>query len=278
MDHTSLPRDSFAKALERFEVLRCLPYEEKVAWTWDFVEDAIRRYKGRVGVSCSFGKDSMVVTYLAREVDPDIPIFWANTGVEFRETVRFAREVEKEWNLNLIECKPIKHFWRCVKEYGFPWPRRAYKYNASKMGSGSPRCCYYMKERPLQIAMMDKGVEASFLGLNWNESYQRCLTIIKYGPEYYNKTFRYWKLLPIAYWTEEEVWRFTRERGIPVNPRYGMGERRIGCLTCTGYLGGRKDMARHHPRLFVAVLKMMREMGDPRGIQAAQEEYGGGIL
>lgn len=36
---------------------------------------------------------------------------------------------------------------------------------------------------------------------------------------------------PILEWTEEDVWAFLRERGLPVNPCYG-NHKRVGCVFC----------------------------------------------
>ncbi len=137
-------------------------YEEKIEYTKKIIKKAYNEFGKKLSVSCSFGKDSTVVLYLAREIYPDIPVLWANTGVEFPETVKFARKLTKEWDLNLIEIKPIKTFWECVKEYGFPWPRKAKMKNGYK-APGTPRCCYYMKEKPLKDKIHELGIKATGL-------------------------------------------------------------------------------------------------------------------
>jgi len=48
--------------------------EDKVEHAKQLIEDAVRNYP-RIAVASSFGKDSMVTVHLAREVEPDIPIF-----------------------------------------------------------------------------------------------------------------------------------------------------------------------------------------------------------
>ncbi len=112
----------------------------------------------RPTISCSFGKDSMVLLDLVREVyyklknqieemqedtefmaswnelvseglvdplsEPVAPvIIFFNTGVEFPEHLEFAREQmqklrEEGWEV--IEKKPKTTFWKVVKESGFP--------------------------------------------------------------------------------------------------------------------------------------------------------------
>lgn len=57
-------------------------------------------------VACSFGKDSIVTLYLLLEQDKNIKVVYNNTGVEFRETLNFAKQLISEWNLNYVELHP----------------------------------------------------------------------------------------------------------------------------------------------------------------------------
>ena len=41
------------------------------------------------------------------------------------------------------------------------------------------------------------------------------------------------KLNPLAEWSEEEVWEYVRERGVPYHPLYDRGYTSIGCAPCT---------------------------------------------
>jgi len=74
----------------------------------DLIKQAIERYGEHISVSCSFGKDSMVVLHMALQVDPNIKVVFFNTGVEFPETIRLKNRLKDEWNLNLYETTPYK--------------------------------------------------------------------------------------------------------------------------------------------------------------------------
>jgi len=237
-------------------------YEEKIKYTRSIIRKAYEEFGDRLSVSCSFGKDSVLVLYFAREVYPDIPVLWANTGVEFPETVKFARKLAEEWNLNLIEVKPIKTFWQCVKEYGFPWPRKVKTRDGYK-APGTPRCCYYMKEKPLANKIHELGIKATLTGLTWDESYNRKWALIKNGDWFFSKKRGYWFIHPIAYWNSYEVWKFIEENSIPLNPLYEKAER-IGCMTCTAHFGWEKQMAALTPGIYKLIMRKMRELGDPR--------------
>jgi phosphoadenosine phosphosulfate reductase len=39
-------------------------------------------------------------------------------------------------------------------------------------------------------------------------------------------------LNPIIDWSSDDVWDFIKERGIPFNPLYNCGHKRVGCIAC----------------------------------------------
>ncbi len=238
------------------------PYEKKLEYTRDLIKKAYREFGSKLSVSCSFGKDSLVVLALAREVYPDIPVLFANTGVEFPQTIRFKNWLVKEWNLNLIETRPVKPFWKIVNESGFPWPRKV-KIGNKMVAPGTPRCCRLLKEVPLRNAIREHGIEATMIGLTYDESYQRKWAIIRKGDKYFPKKDGYWKIYPIAYWNASEVWRFIRENNLPINPAYEKVDR-VGCLPCTAHIGWEEQIARVNPALYRLIMWKMREFGDPR--------------
>ncbi|MFV8161103.1 phosphoadenosine phosphosulfate reductase family protein [Mycobacterium sp. 134] len=51
-------------------------------------------------VSWSGGKDSTVVVDLARQVDPNVPVVFYDSGLQFPETLDYLADRADEWNLN----------------------------------------------------------------------------------------------------------------------------------------------------------------------------------
>lgn len=51
---------------------------------------------------------------------------------------------------------------------------------------------------------------------------------------------------PIVYWTDSDVWTFTRQRGIPYCSLYDEGYKRLGCIGCP--MGGSKQQAQQFAR------------------------------
>lgn len=56
-------------------------------------------------VLCSFGKDSLLLLALAREVRPDINVIWYRESAT-PEIIQFARSVIREWRLNVYSYWP----------------------------------------------------------------------------------------------------------------------------------------------------------------------------
>lgn len=52
-------------------------------------------------VPFSGGKDSLVVLSLARAVDPEVPVVFFDSGLEFPETYAYVNDLAAQWRLNL---------------------------------------------------------------------------------------------------------------------------------------------------------------------------------
>ena len=55
-----------------------------------------------LAVLSSFGKDSMLLLWLVRQIRPDTPVLWFRTG----QDERFAKRVIREWNLTTFSWAP----------------------------------------------------------------------------------------------------------------------------------------------------------------------------
>jgi len=229
----------------------------------DLIRESIERYDDKIIVACSFGKDSLVVLHLALKYKPDIKVVFNNTGIEFPETIKFKNKIKKLWKLNLIETEPYKDmtFWKCLDKYGLPTAR------GGKKKHHSPRCCYYLKEKPALLLYKKLKIKAILTGITRWESRVRNLVFHKYnnlknsedmpigtcGQRYFSKTWGIWKIHPIMDWKEKKVWNYIRKHKLPVNPVYnkwGGIHKRVGCLPCTAYLDWEKTLSKSHPKLF----------------------------
>ena len=72
----------------------------KIEHAKDIMRESIEKYPN-IAVACSFGKDSMVVVDVARQVDPNIPIFAIMTPHKPPETFEYLVRMNSEMNLNV---------------------------------------------------------------------------------------------------------------------------------------------------------------------------------
>jgi 3'-phosphoadenosine 5'-phosphosulfate sulfotransferase (PAPS reductase)/FAD synthetase len=235
------------------------PFEEKLEESHKLIICKLK--EGLPCISCSFGKDSMAVLHLVRLYNPKVPVVFNNTNIQWPETYEFRDQIKKEWNLKVFETRPIKTFWNIGKEYGLPdgskWKRRKGKDNSMD------RCCWYLKHLPMRRFMKSFGFNYAFSGVTAVESRQRMLTACQYGSSYFAKRDGYFKVNPIAYWTQEEVWRFTKEENIPINPAYkNHGLTRLGCMFCTAYKDWREILEKNNPKMIPILEKFMTVGGN----------------
>jgi len=216
------------------------PFEEKLKRARQLIRFFCNFFPKHSVVSCSFGKDSTVVLYLVRDLNPHISVIFNNTGVQFKETYDFKKKLVDEWDLNLIETKPIKTFWEVADKYGLPDGKKK-----------SDTCCYYLKEVPYRKVLKKYGFTADFTGITVLESRNRMFHICERGQAYFSRKDNIMKIHPIAFWTPREVWEFISRESIPVNPAYKKyGLERLGCVPCTSHKFWREHMAKVNPKLY----------------------------
>jgi len=216
------------------------------------IKKALDLFGDGAAVSCSFGRDSTVVLHQAIQIEPRIKVIFCNTGIEHRETLELKDLLSKEWDLNLIETNPVKDFWECIREYGLPLSR------TEKGSSGKPKCCWYLKELPFLQACKEHGIRANLTGLKIVDSRYRKYTILQRGQYYFRKTRgEIWQFHPIAFWSNEDILRYYKERSLRVPIK-------SGCLPCTAYQGWRKHLEVEHPRMFEIITELYSREGRGR--------------
>ena len=75
-------------------------FVQKVDAARQLVATAVTTHS-KICVGCSFGKDSMVTLHIVRTVRADLPVVCVMADTEFEETYAFAKQVERDWNLDL---------------------------------------------------------------------------------------------------------------------------------------------------------------------------------
>ena len=236
-------------------------FDSKLLQTQGIVANWIRSCPPeKQAVGFSGGKDSTVVLQLvmgaASAFLPEgsfqkISVVFENTGVEYPETVKFVHDLQKQWGFNLIELKPEKTFWQCVKEAG------RYPVGKSVRGKNTDKCCVELKEKPMTRAIKEFGFEVLYDGITALESRNRMIRGSIDGTCHFAQRWNVQKVHPILYWGEPEVWRYIGMMHIPTNPIYSMGARRCGCMVCTAHKGWEDELSQTNPKMLRKILKDM---------------------
>lgn len=93
---------------------QALPLRAKAHMSMARIREWYEYWHGDVCVSFSGGKDSTVLANLVHELYPDVPLVFANTGLEYPEIQAFARKMGAEF------VRPKMSFSEVISKYGYP--------------------------------------------------------------------------------------------------------------------------------------------------------------
>jgi len=224
------------------------PFDEKLARTKQLIKLFANRPQSCM--SCSFGKDSMVVLFLTLQENPKIPVVFENTLIEFPETLALMRRLEGDLNLVVLRPQSGCNFWQLNDMI----TAKGFKRDDGRKHSNI--CCYHLKEKPFALWRKATSIQMSLTGVTACESRHRMFVACTKGMEYYSHRDGCHKVHPILYWTPQDVWDFTKDNGIPINEAYGKyGLNRIGCMWCMSHHGWREQVARINPRVYAYMLE-----------------------
>src|SRR5262249_39151455 len=66
------------------------------------VRSTLEEAKGRACFTCSFQAEDIVVLHLLRQVQPEIPVLFLDTGYHFSALLRYRDQLVKSWRINLV--------------------------------------------------------------------------------------------------------------------------------------------------------------------------------
>lgn len=247
-----------------------LPLNAKISMTKMRIRQWEVLYGGDVYVSFSGGKDSTVLLHIARQIYPDIPAVYCDTGLEYPELREFVKTID-----NVTWLKPAMNFRKVIEKYGYPLISKetSQKINEARhthseklrrlrlYGEGHPqskipekwkplidapfevshKCCSVMKKAPFKKYEKETG-QHPIVATMAEESELRKQSWIKYGCNAFNAKRPMSR--PMSFWTEQDVLEYLRTYDVPYCSVYGdiiedengnlktTGCSRTGCMFC----------------------------------------------
>lgn len=186
------------------------PLEQAEAVIAEIVE---RFGADRLALAASWQKETAVLVDLVQRLAPAARIFTLDTGVLFPHSYAVWREVEKRYGIKVEAWKGewVDGLWAVEPD----------------------RCCNLRKVVPLSAALAD--ADCWITGLRREQSPERADT-----PEFaWDDRHGLYKAVPLATWSERDVWQYIFDRDLPYNKLHDEGYSSIGCTHCTQAGSGR---------------------------------------
>ena len=240
--------------------------ESKIIQSKYLIKQAVSEFGlDKVYISYSGGKDSTVLSHIAKSMYPDILHIFANTTNEYPETIQHIRWEKEENKTNIITVIPkdshgeVWTFKKVVEYYGYPMyskrisnairtyrhalsvrtkqnsldyiNRNFKKYSKYKELPISDKCCDKLKKEPLRRKAKELGLKCSIIGILASESYQREKDWLEYGCNVFHER-KDNQSRPLAFWTDDDIKEYIEKYNVKISKLYEMGYTRNGCMYC----------------------------------------------
>lgn len=182
---------------------------------------AVRTFGSRFAVTSSMA-DAVLVDLVARTA-PGTDVLFVDTGYHFTETITMRDAVAATYRgrVNLVTVTPEQTVAQQDADHG-----------TDLFASNPDRCCFLRKVLPLDRALA--GYDAWGSGLRRDDSFTRSRTPVVD----WDRRNGMVKVNPLARWTQQDVDKYVRRRGVLTNPLLDQGFTSVGCFPCTGPAAG----------------------------------------
>ncbi len=250
----------------KLKSLRDMNLPSKIIQTESLIKAAVNEFGlERVYISYSGGKDSTVLSHIAKNLYPDILHIFSNTTNEYPETIQHVNWEKEHNHTNLITVFPsdakgeVWTFKKVVEYYGYPMfskrvanAIRTYQHALSAQTKSnsleylkrnfkkylpyiecpiSDKCCEKLKKEPIRRKAKELGLKCAILGILASESYQREKDWLEYGCNVFYE-HKDNQSRPLSFWTNEDIDEYIATYNVRIPKLYGMNYNRNGCMYC----------------------------------------------
>ena len=202
---------------------------------------------GRVGVSVSWGKDSIALADMAINALGPIPLYHLASPYSLPGYEQTIEHFAARAPLTTIEAaRSLDEYIEWCGEIGLPHERER---------SVQKRAVKSIKTDRGSQAAHDLGVDVQMLGMRIDEKGPRADLLRARGLLYFAKTKGLWISCPIGRWSNRDVWAYIASRDLPYNRRIYDAQthgytretiRNTGWLSTDGAHDGRIAWLAHH--------------------------------
>jgi phosphoadenosine phosphosulfate reductase len=177
---------------------------------------AVETFGTGLSVGTSFGANGIVLMDLALQIQPDVDIFYVDTGFFFPETLELIDRLQDHYQRNFRRVSTTLSIEEQAEQHG---PQLYHR--------DPDLCCHIRKVEPLQTALLNSTAWAT--ALRRDQSSTRAQTPAVAWNERYNVA----KLSPLIHWTEGDIWQYIHSHELPYNELHDRNYPSIGCWPCT---------------------------------------------
>ena len=175
---------------------------------------AIERFSPRFAIASSM--ESGVLSHMAAEIRPGVPVLFLDTGYHFPETIGTRDAIAATYDVTLLTIGPVRTVAQQDAEFG----PRLYERDPDL-------CCAMRKVAPLDDALDSYDAWASGIRRDELET-RREIDVVAWDDRR-----EMVKVNPLAGWTQDDVEAYIAKHDILVNPLMSEGYPSIGCGPCT---------------------------------------------
>ena len=195
--------------------LESKPAREILKW-------GFKKYKDKMVLGSSFGAEDVVLIDMMCNINRNLTrVFTLDTGRLNQETYDLIDKIRKKYDIKVDVYFPnASDVEEMVAIKGMNLMYESVE--------NRKLCCNLRKVEPLKRAL--KQFDCWITGLRREQSATRN-KILKIEVDTLNNNIT--KLNPLADWTNDEIWRYIREKKVPYNELHDRGYPSIGCEPCT---------------------------------------------
>jgi len=194
------------------------PAEDILTW-------AITDFGTGLSIGTSFGASGMALMDIALRIDPDVDIFYVDTGYFFPETLDLIRRTQERYGRSFRRVTPEQTVAQQEADHG------------PTLYAQNPDLCYQLRKiQPMETTQRDSTAWVS--ALRRDQSSTRTQTpVVRW-----NGRHSVAKIAPLARWSEEDVWSYIHHYNLPYNELHDQNYPSIGCWPCTRAVKAGSDL------------------------------------